>query len=77
MDSIHTRNTRNKLQVYSKKENKAIGKRQLKCQPSKTWNSYPTYIKTTETHSQFKTAFYEWKLDGYTSSTLNFAPNMF
>ena len=77
MDSIHTRNTRNKHQVYSKKENKAIGKRQLKCQPSKTWNSYPIYIKTTETHSQFKTAFYEWKLDGYTSSTLNFAPNMF
>ena len=67
MDSIHTRNTRNKHQVYSKKENKAIGKRQLKCQPSKTWNSYPIYIKTTETHSQFKTAFYEWKLDGYTT----------
>ena len=69
--------TRNKRQVYNKIENRAIGKRQLKCEPSKTWNSYRIYIKTTKTHSQFKTAFYEWKLDGYTSSTLNFAPNMF
>ena len=77
MDTIHTRTTRNKHQVYSKNENRAIGKRQLKCQPSKTWNSYPIYMKTTQTHSQFKTAFYEWKLDGYSSTTLNFAPNIF
>ena len=54
MDSIHTRTTRNKHQVYSKKENRTIGKRQLKCQLSKTWNSYPIYMKTTQTHSQFK-----------------------
>ena len=77
MNSVHTRNTRHKHQVYSKNEKRAIGRRQLKCQPSKTWNNYPNYIKSTETHSQFKTAFYEWKLDGYSSSTLNFAPNMF
>ena len=76
-DSIHTRSTRNKHQVYSKKDNRAIGKRQLKCQPSKTLNSYPIYMKTTQTRSQFKTAFYKWKLDGYSSGTLNFAPNMF
>ena len=54
-----------------------IRKRQLKFQPSETLNSYPIYIKTAQTHSQFKTAFYEWKLDGYSNSTLNFAPNMF
>ena len=77
MNSVHTRNTRHKHQVYSKNEKRAIGRRQLKCQPSKTWNNYPNYIKSTETRSQFKTAFYEWKLDGYSSSTLNFAPNMF
>ena len=78
MDSIHIRTTRNKHQVYSRKENRAFGKQQLKCQPSKTWNSYSIYMKTTQTHSQFKIAFYEWKLDEYTSSTLNFAPpNMF
>ena len=33
MDSIHARNTRKKHQFDSKKENRAIGKRQLKCQP--------------------------------------------
>ena len=76
-DTIHTRNTRHKHQVYSKREKKPIGKRQLKCQPSQTWNNYPEYIRSTETHGQFKTAFYEWKLESYTSSTLNFAPNMF
>ena len=76
-DTIHTRNTRHKHQVYSKRDKKPIGKRQLKCQPSQTWNNYPEYIRSTETHGQFKTAFYEWKLESYTSSTLNFAPNMF
>ena len=51
--------------------------RQLKCEPSQTWNKYPEYLRNTETHSQFKTAFYELKLESYTTSTLNFAPNMF
>ena len=59
------------------KREKTIGKRQLKCEPSQTWNKYPEYFRSTETHSQFKTAFYELKLESYTSSTLNFAPNMF
>ena len=77
MQSVHSRNTRNKYQVYSQKEKNSIGKRQLKCQPSNTWNKYPSYIKTTETHSQFKTAFYEWKLESYNESSLNFAPNMY
>ena len=76
MDSIHTRNTRQKHQLYSKKENRAIEKRQLKCQPSKTWNSYPIYIKTTKTHSQLKKAFCESIFDGCTSSTLKFAPSV-
>ena len=76
-ERIHTRNTRNKHQVYSKREKKPIGKRQLKCHPSQNWNNYPEYLRTTETHSQFKKAFYEWKLEGYSSSTLNFAPSMF
>ena len=30
MNSIHTRNTTNKHQVYNKKENRAVGKWQLK-----------------------------------------------
>ena len=77
INTIHRQNTRNKHQIYSKKENKSIGKRQLKCQPSQTWNKYPSYMKDTQTHSQFKTAFYEWKIEGYADSTLNFAPNMF
>ena len=40
-------------------------KRPLKdlCQHLQTWNNYPEYIKSTETHGQFKTAFYEWKLE--------------
>ena len=76
-DRIHTRNTRKKHQVYSIREKKPIGKRQLKCEPSQTWNKYPEYLRNTETHSQFKTAFYELKLESYTTSTLNFAPNMF
>ena len=38
-------------------------------------NILPYYIK--ETHSQFKTAFYEWKIKGYADSTLTFALNMF
>ena len=49
---------------------------ELKSQPLQNWNSYPEYLKNTETHSQFKKAFYEWKLEGY-SSTLNIAPSMF
>ena len=77
IDRVHSCNTRKKHQIYSKKANKSIGKRQIKCQTSQTWNNYPDYIKSTQTHSQFKTAFYEWKLDGYDESTLNFAPNMF
>ena len=76
-DRIHTRNTRKKHQVYSIREKKPIGKRQFKCEPSQTWKKYPEYLRNTETHSQFKTAFYELKLESYTTSTLNFAPNMF
>ena len=75
-NTVHNRITRNRYQIYSKREKKAIGKRQLKCQPSQTWNKYPEYIKCTETHSQFKSAFFEWKLESYCDSTLNFAKNM-
>ena len=61
-DMIHNRKTRNKRQIYSIREKKPTEKRQLKCQPSKTWNKYPEYLKSTETNSKFKTAFYESKL---------------
>ena len=64
-------------QGYSKREKKPIGKQQHKCQPSQNWNNYPEYSRTTKTHSHFKKAFYEWKLKGYSSSTLKFAPDMF
>ena len=74
---IHNRNTRNKRQIYSKREKKPTGKRQLKCQPSQTWNKCPEYLENTETHSKFKTAFYESKRESYTTSTLKFAPHMF
>ena len=45
MHSIHHRNTRNRFQVYSKKENKPIGKWQLKCQPSQTWKNTPASLR--------------------------------
>ena len=82
INSIHTLNIRNKHQVYSKNENRAIGKRQ-KVPTIKNLEQLPKLHKeyhvfeSTEPNSQFKTAFYEWKLDEYSSSTLNFAPNMF
>ena len=76
-NTVHSRNTRHKYQIYSKQEKKSIGKRQLKCLPSRTWNKYPDYMKFTKTHSQFKTAFFEWKLESYGNSTLNFGQNMF
>ena len=63
MNTIHTRDTRNKHQIYNKKAKRAIGKRQLKSQPSQTCNTYPNLIKSSETHSEFKKAFYEWKLE--------------
>ena len=50
-DMTHNRNTRHKHQIYSIREKKPIGKRQLKCQPSQTWNN----LRGTKTHSQFKT----------------------
>ena len=75
-NTIHNRNTRNRFQIYSKREKRPIGKRQIKCKPSQNWNNYPEYIRLTQTHSQFKTAFFEWKLESYCNSTLNFAQNM-
>ena len=44
----------NKHQVYSKKEKKPIGKRQLKWQPSQNWNNYLEYIRITETQVSSK-----------------------
>ena len=70
-DMIHNRNT-NKHQFYTREK-----KRQLKFQLSQTRNKYPEYLRNIETHSHFKTAFYESKLESYTTSTLNFAPHMF
>ena len=40
-----TQNISLKNQVHNQKENKAIGKRQLKCQPLTNWNNYPNYKK--------------------------------
>ena len=75
-DMIYNRNT-DKHQIYSIREKKPTGKRQLKFQLSQTRNKYPEYLRNIETHSHFKTAFYESKLESYTTSTLNFAPHMF
>ena len=77
INTTHKRNTIKTHQSYNKKENISIGKRQLKCKPSQTWSEYPSNIKDTPAHSQFKTAFYECKIEGYADITLNFAPNMF
>ena len=38
-DMIHNRNTRNKQQNHSTRKKKPIGKRQIQCQRSQTWNS--------------------------------------
>ena len=46
-----------KYQKCSKKENTEIVKGQVKLWSSTILNNYPTYIKSTETHSQFKTGF--------------------
>ena len=64
------------LNTYSTNTKQALtitGKYQLKCQPSDHWNKVPQEICQQPTHSQFKTAFYEWNLLRYHSSTLTFA----
>ena len=63
----HNRNTRNKPHIYSIREKKPIGKLQLKFQLSQTQDKYPEYLRSTKTHSQFKTAFYESKLQSDTT----------
>ena len=45
MDSIHTRNTRNKHQVYSKKENRAIWKAATKVSILKNLEQLPNLYK--------------------------------
>ena len=71
--TFHRYQTRTNDHLYVEREKRSIGKYQLKCQPSDHWNKLPQVIRQQPTHSQFKTAFYEWKLLGYHSSTLNFA----
>ena len=51
-NTIHNRNTRNRFQIYSKREKRPIGKRQIKCKPSQNWNNYPEYIRLTQTSIQ-------------------------
>ena len=74
--NIHSYQTRHQNSIYEIKPRRFIGKRQLKCSPSKEWNSLPKEITETPTHGEFKREFYYFKLQSYKESTLNFAPDM-
>ena len=63
--------------VYEVKPRRPIGKRLLKCNASKVFNNLPRNITLQETHGEFKNEFYNYKLDSYKKSTLNFDPTMF
>ena len=71
--TIHTYKTRHQKSVYEIKPRRPIAKRQLKCIPSKEWNSLPKVITQTLTHGEFKNEFYHYKLQSYKESDLNFA----
>ena len=77
-DNLHSHSTRNRSLINRVREKQnGSGSRQIKCQPSKKFNHLPTAIQTCQSHSSFKTLFYDWKLSSYEDSVLNFAPNMF
>jgi len=73
---MHSYKTRHQNSVYEIKARRPIGRRQMKCTPSKVWNSLPKEITQQPTHGEFKTEFYHFKLQSYKESTLNFAPAM-
>ena len=75
--AIHAHNTRHKNMVYEVKPRRPIARRLMKCNASKDWNNLPRDITLQPTHGEFKSKFYDYKLESYKDSTLNFAPNMF
>ena len=75
--TVHTHNTRHQNMVYEVKPRLPIARRLLKCNASKDWNNLPRDVTLQPTHGEFKSKFYEYKLDSYKDSSLNFAPNMF
>ena len=60
--TFHKYQTRTNYHLYVEREKRSSGKYQLKYQPSDNWNKLPQEIRQQPTHSQFKTALYEWKL---------------
>ena len=75
--NFHHHNTRRQNLVYEVKPRKPIGNRLLKCNASKQWNNLPKNIILRNTHGEFKSEFYNFKLSSYKDSTLNFASNMY
>ena len=52
--------------VFELKSSKCL----VKCKRLQNWNNHLDYLRTIQTHSHFKNASYERKLEGYTSSAL-------
>ena len=48
-----------------------------KCNATKFWNNLPQIVTQQNTHGEFKNEFYNFKINSYKDSTLNFAPTMF
>ena len=63
--NIHTHNTRHQNLIYEVKARRPIGNRLLKCSASKKWNNLPKTITLLDTHSEFKSEFYDLKLSSY------------
>ena len=60
--SIHQHATRCKNSVYEVKPRRPIGQRLMKCKASKFWNDLPKDVTSQESHGEFKTEFYDFKL---------------
>jgi len=74
--NIHTHNTRHQRIIYEVKPRRPIGNRLLKCIATKIWNNLPQIVTQQNTHGEFKSEFYNFKIKSYKDSTLNFAPTM-
>ena len=75
--NIHSHNTRHQNAIYEVKPRRPIGNRLLKCNASKKWNKLPKSITLLDTHGEFKSEFYNFKLSSYDDSSLNFASKMY
>ena len=70
---VHQHQTRHRNPVYCVKPRRGIGKRQLKCNASKYYNDMPSEVKSQESHGEFKKEFFNFILNSYETSLVNFA----